>query len=257
MGHRSKALLISAGLLALLFISMFILLPMLIPLVLIAVTRFTTDTSVWPWMILAILVGVVLLARAAYSLVQRAALRALTGPQGADTGSAPPARNTETSSRQDRATALGIFVVKRGPMLVWVLVIGGILGGTLLWNSLPPAREHQAQVYQQLQAELSLVASYPGAAQHARTDHPDVWSHGPTIELQYSFPTGACSDVHVHYTQAASRAGWTLTKRQDYGDETITNYGKTVGGNALTLSVDCRDSDSTFEVWFAERGIVD
>src|SRR5262249_25247441 len=115
----------------------------------------------------------------------------------------------------------------RNPLSLVALIGLLFFVALIAWESAPWTLAHHAAVYRLLQAELAAFpAPYPSSTQDGRIDLTGAGplDHGPTIELQYYFVEGRCADVQAYYAQAASAAGWSPTKRNDYGDDTDFHY---------------------------------
>ena len=140
------------------------------------------------------------------------------------------------------------------PVSLIGLVILAVFLGKFAWDSSPWTRDQHIAIYHLLEAELTAFPPpYQWSTQVGRMDDrgdQGALDHGPYVELEYVITRGQCSDVQAYYAQAAASQGWSVKRHQDFGGETVNDYAKTVEGNALTLSIDCRDSDGYFEVWF-------
>lgn len=112
------------------------------------------------------------------------------------------------------------------------LIVGLVALLVVLCAMTPWAQAHREDEQRVLETELAGVPALPGAELAHRVVKNKFLR--PLVVSETYIQEITCSEVQLHYQQAAASARWTLTREQ-----TSTTWGKYTQGYQLSLDVDC------------------
>jgi hypothetical protein len=141
-----------------------------------------------------------------------------------------------------------------------VCVVGYLVAAVVLvtivvayvWGNSPVGIQNRAQAERLIRAELGALPPYPDSTLVAAPLVMNTWDRPVSVTGTYSMTPGACRSVNAYYADLASRHGWQVTRPltagSDQGTTLSTFFGKMAGGYTLEMTVECRDSDNTYDV---------